>query len=242
MSSNADGLPWLDEPSPSAAPRVSPRSMLPWYLLFGVLMVAVVAGTWWIVTRREAPPPQLPIEALPLDQPAAAERTAEANPSPAEPRPEAEPQRAPPFERAAEPRTIGQEQRDTASPRPQPTRRAEVAAKAIRRVKEQSPNFSTLPDETQPMFYRTEPNRGRVVQLGAFPTTSEADEAWRKLTRRYPYLATKPKLVSPVEVRALGGGRRTKLYRLQLATASQAQSVVICQQLERAGQSCVVVY
>ena len=78
--------------------------------------------------------------------------------------------------------------------------------------------------------------------FGLFPTRAQAEESWRKVTRRYPYLATKPKMVNTVDVRGLGGGRPTRMYRLQLGTSSQAQSAVICQQLERAGQSCVVVY
>jgi hypothetical protein len=81
-----------------------------------------------------------------------------------------------------------------------------------------------------------------VVQLGAFATREQAENSWRRITRRYPYLATKPKMVNTVDVRALGGGRPTRMYRLQLVTSSQAQSVVICQQLDRAGHSCVVVY
>jgi hypothetical protein len=84
--------------------------------------------------------------------------------------------------------------------------------------------------------------RGRVVQLGAFPSRAQAEATWQRVTRRYPYLATKPKMVNTVDVRALGGGRGTRMYRLQLGTSSQAQSAVICQQLERVGQSCVVVY
>jgi hypothetical protein len=81
-----------------------------------------------------------------------------------------------------------------------------------------------------------------VVQLGAFPTRKQAEDEWKRVTRRYPYLTTKPKMVNTVDVRGLGGGRPTRMYRLQLGTSSQAQSVVICQQLERAGLSCVVVY
>jgi hypothetical protein len=104
---------------------------------------------------------------------------------------------------------------------------------------------ATAPPVTGPrpiVVYHPQQNRGRVVQLGAFPTRAQAEQAWRRVTRRYPYLVSKPKMVNTVEVRAIGGGRRTRMYRLQLGTSSQAQSAVICQQLERAGQSCVVVY
>jgi hypothetical protein len=82
--------------------------------------------------------------------------------------------------------------------------------------------------------------RGRIVQLGAFSTVPTAQENWRAVAARWPYLTTKPRILSPTWVRQ---GRRWKLsYRLQLGTASQAQSVVICQRLQRTGQPCVVVY
>jgi hypothetical protein len=83
--------------------------------------------------------------------------------------------------------------------------------------------------------------RGRIIQLGAYPTRVQADFAWRTAVKRFPYLSSKPRLISPLEVRSTDG-KPTRMYRLQMATASQAQSVVICQQLEDDGQSCVVVY
>lgn len=79
--------------------------------------------------------------------------------------------------------------------------------------------------------------RGRVIQLGAFSTQRQAVSAWRTIVFRYPYLRGKPNAVFPTP--PVGGHR---YYRLQLATESQAQSVVICQHLQSRGQSCIVLY
>ena len=76
-----------------------------------------------------------------------------------------------------------------------------------------------------------------MVQLGAYSTPKQANRAWRSITWRYPYLAKKTKVVVPTP--PVGGYR---YYRLQLATDSQAQSVVICQYLQARQQSCIVIY
>ena len=84
----------------------------------------------------------------------------------------------------------------------------------------------------------------RVRSLGTLPqllSAIEADLAWAYVVKKWPYLASKPKLVSPIEVRSTDG-KGTRMYRLQLATSSQAQSAVICQRLETSRVSCVVVY
>ncbi len=219
--------------------RVSRRSMAPWYALLLLLIAGVGAGAWWIVSRPEPARSELPLEpaptaSVPLDQPSPEVPPPGAVAAEAEPVPAAsnEPSRAD----------------EPAAPAPRVRAAARAAARTSARREPVRPPPAAADDPGQPlwtpapMIYRTDPNRGRLVQLGAFPTRGEADQAWRAVSRRYPYLATKPRTVSPVQVRGLGGGRPTRLYRLQLGTASQAQSVVICQQLERAGQSCVVVY
>lgn len=79
--------------------------------------------------------------------------------------------------------------------------------------------------------------RGRIIQLGAYSTQRQADAAHRSLVFRYPYLANKPKVISPTQ--PVGGWR---YYRLRLGTETQAQSLVICQYLQSRGQSCIVIY
>jgi len=79
--------------------------------------------------------------------------------------------------------------------------------------------------------------RGKMVQLGAYSTMRQADQAWRSMAWRYPYLGKKPRVVVPTK--PIGGWT---YYRLRLGTESQAQSLVICQFLQSRGQSCIVVY
>lgn len=253
-------LPWLpDEPEPapvaagpapaSKAPAPG-RAMWPWYLLLLLLTAAVAGGAWWLGTRqREAPPPQLPVEepvALPITriEPApapAAETPGVAAEPPATPVPAGETTR----EQIRRTATAG-ERPPESRPRETPSAaRREPVRTSGRTVFPADEPIAVPPPVTGPrpvVVHHPQPNRGRVVQLGAFPTRAQADEAWRRISRRYPYLATKPKMVNTVAVRGVGGGRATRMYRLQLGTSSQAQSAVICQQLERAGQSCVVVY
>ena len=79
--------------------------------------------------------------------------------------------------------------------------------------------------------------KGQMVQLGSYSTQSEADQAWRSIVWRYPYLRSKPRVVVPTP--PVGGYR---YYRLRLGTETQAQSLVICQHLRARGQSCIVIY
>lgn len=242
MSGSVERLPWVkDEPRPEPATlppfaglsrqppeRTGGRPMWPWYLALSLLIAAVGAVAWWLGFRQAAPPPpQLPVEESVAQTPAPV-----AVPAPlAPPAPAAEPVTAEP-----EP----ERRRETEAPRSAPGRN-DAAERERRRL----PPVAKVVEQAanpQAALVRANPNSGRVVQLGAFPTRPQAEEAWSRVTRRYPYLKTRTKMINTVEVRALGGGRRTRMYRLQLGTSSQAQSVVICQQLEKAGQSCVVVY
>ncbi|GAA4001407.1 SPOR domain-containing protein [Sphingomonas humi] len=243
MAAPVERLPWLhDEPQApaAAAPKRRAGAMWPWYLLLLFLVGAVAAGAWWLGTAREAAPPELPAE--------------ESIPIPVTRSDPAEPVTQEPLANVAEPAPVTSATAPSVS-RPvmrSPPRRAVRQSDVV--PGEQAPTGrSVFPaDEPAAAVPDTGPNpvaianprpyAGRVIQLGAFPTRAQAEDNWRRITRRYPYLSTKPKMVNSVDVGALGGGPRTRMYRLQLGTSSQAQSVVICQQLERAGHSCVVVY
>jgi hypothetical protein len=217
--------------------------MWPWYLLLSMLVAFVAAGAWWLSTGKEAPAPVLPAEnSLPIPV---------TTPAPSTLEPIAEQPQAVAEEPASEGRRPAAKQNDVAIP----TRVAESGARrpATRTTDRRNAQRSVPPTDKSTaaqqtagplpiILYHPQPNRGRVIQLGAFPTRAQAEESWRRITRRYPYLTTKAKMVNTVDVRAIGGGRPTRMYRLQLGTSSQAQSVVICQQLDRAGHSCVVVY
>lgn len=266
MGQAQERLPWLsDEPvaAPAAAPRIraapappvrrsTAKVMWPFYLLLLLVVLGVAGGAWWLGTQqREAPPAQLPVEepvaspaapAAPPLETAPPEQASEGQPAAPVPRAAERPAEriapsAPLAERSASAST-GEIMASDGAP-------AAVAEATGRTVFPADEAVAAPPPLTGPrpiIVYHPQPNRGRVVQLGAFPSRTQADQAWRRIVRRYPYLSSKPKMVNTVEVRAVGGGRRTRMYRLQLGTSSQAQSAVICQQLERAGQSCVVIY
>lgn len=234
-----------DEPrsGPVGVAQKPPRAMLwPWYLLLFLLIALVGAGAWWLQTGKEAAPSELPVEqSLPI---------APARPRLADAAPAAQVAAVDAIERPAEAPPQEPVPREDLRIRPaelpgtQPVRVRE-AIRATRRQLPATEAIAVAPPAAGPtpiVVYLPQPNRGRVVQLGAFPTRDQAEETWKRITRTYPYLKTKPKMVNTVEVRGLGGGRATRMYRLQLGTSSQAQSAVICQQLDRAGYSCVVVY
>jgi hypothetical protein len=256
MEGRGDRLPWLtDEPLARSAETArvpsAGRAMWPWYLLLLLLVALVTVVAFWLGTRQHnAAPPELPAE--------------EAVPIPLNPPQAAEPDQTAGEQNVVEPGNEAVANASTAAPeqgirrttnrsfvpparrvRVLPNPSASVRTGSGRSVFPADDSLAEAPPETGPSpvaVYRPNSNAGRVIQLGAFPTRAQADLTWQRVTRRYPYLATKPKMVNTVDVRALGGGRPTRMYRLQLGTSSQAQSVVICQQLERAGQSCVVVY
>lgn len=117
-------------------------------------------------------------------------------------------------------------------------RREAKREEAAQLARAHTPAAASLPDTR---FALVPPGpAGRIVQLGTFRLVSDAQEQWRAVAARWPYLTTKPRILSPVWVRE---GRQWALnYRLQVGTASQAQSLVICQRLGKAGQPCVVVY
>lgn len=255
----AGPAPGVPAPAPAKTPT---RAMWPWYLLLALLVAAVATGGWWLGTRQvQAPPPELPVEApiaipvtsvespptqapaeLPPEPVLVDERFAQL---PAAPR--AEPVRAPsaavPAEAAPGPVPSGEEPvGDSVATATTVAPVAPAAGRGVFPADEPTAIAAPVTGPRPIVVYHPQRDRGRVVQLGAFPSRTQAEETWRRVTRRYPYLASKPKMVNTVDVRVQGSARRTRMYRLQLGTSSQAQAAVICQQLERAGQSCVVVY
>jgi cell division septation protein DedD len=74
------------------------------------------------------------------------------------------------------------------------------------------------------------PNGGSV-QLGAFSSTATAEQAWKKLSKRFGYLEQLDHVVLPVQ-----SGDKT-LYRLR---ASGGPGASICARLKVAGQACSV--
>jgi hypothetical protein len=225
-----DRLPWLTEvPRIGAQPPAAKRKwQFPWgAVLIGLAFAFVAVAAYYLGIRRAVeaddarPGPSMPLE-QPYEEPVA--------------------DAAPPAEEEA----ALEEVANVAEPAPTARRTAAIQRPRQARPVRPEPNpdapSETTADETLPAPVIVQPVvRGRIIQLGAYPTRGQAELAWQQLVKKWPYLATKPKLVSPIEVRSTDG-KGTRMHRLQLATSSQAQSAVICQQLAKTRQSCVVVY
>jgi hypothetical protein len=77
---------------------------------------------------------------------------------------------------------------------------------------------------------------GSVVQLGAFSSGAKAEAAWKALTTRFEPLAAASKIIVPVS-----NGKGGTLYRLRAGAASSADARSLCARLRVAGESCVVI-
>ena len=76
---------------------------------------------------------------------------------------------------------------------------------------------------------------GAKVQIGAYNSKAIADEAWKRLGKRFEDLASARHSIEPVTV----GGRT--LYRLRIGAGDQSGASAICGRLRVAGETCWVV-
>ncbi|RST31812.1 hypothetical protein HMF7854_13925 [Sphingomonas ginkgonis] len=259
--SRADRLPWLDDTPTKAsaapargAPRAAARDSSAqrggragWIAIVLVLLLAFAAAGYWLGTRRDEAVPagvaprsaerQTPPSAtIPLE-PVSIAPAPELVPAPLNPAPVT--QGSPPLAQppaATHPAT----QRPSRSPahaatltRPDTSRPA--FDDAVEEQQQVPPPSASVP--LYPIPLRAGPS-GRAIQFGVYLTAEQADQSWRSILARWPYLGSKPKIVLPNTPEV---GKRI-LWRLQLRTDSQAQSLVICQRLRAAGQTCMVVY
>jgi hypothetical protein len=251
MNAGMERLPWLVEPSPAPMSKRRPRGLSRWIVLSLLLLFVGAAGLLAIVLPMREPmlTPTTLTRPLPMAVPAAPAVEAATLPPVANSTPEEAVPVAPPIPIAparATPRTEAAARPSTKANAAATSSEEEPAATAGGRTvfpADEAP--AALPPLTGPrpiILRQLQPVRGRIVQLGPFASPTAADSFWRNLAVSYPYLAAKPKMVSPLDIRDPQTGRTTRMYRLQLATASQAQSAVICQQLVKAWRNCTVVY
>lgn len=76
---------------------------------------------------------------------------------------------------------------------------------------------------------------GAMIQLGAYGSEAVALDAWKKLSKRFDYLATLGNVVQKAEV---GGAT---VYRLRASAGSAANAADLCGRLKVAGENCIVV-
>lgn len=117
-----------------------------------------------------------------------------------------------------------------------PTASAVPSAKAapLPRPRQVAPT-EAAPAQTKPLQRRSPLSNGRLIQVGAFGSTAQAERGWESTVRANDALAQ----LAGRAVEARNSKGRS-FYRYQLATTSQAHSEVLCQRLRKKGLSCVV--
>jgi hypothetical protein len=76
---------------------------------------------------------------------------------------------------------------------------------------------------------------GAMIQLGAYGSEAVAQDSWKKLAKRFDYLAA---LGSTVQKAEVGG---STVYRLRASAGSAANASTLCGRLKVAGENCIVV-
>lgn len=98
---------------------------------------------------------------------------------------------------------------------------------------------TTIPATPQPAVHPNEPaaSVGRsAIQLGAFSTVANANNAWTQLAYRFP---AELHGLTPQIVSVVSSGR--SLYRLQTRVTDEAAARRLCQQLQQRSQGCLPV-
>ena len=247
-----DRLPWLDAPRSAKVPPAARRARTPLLVLLGLFLASAVAMMAFLAGRGSAPvtaPPEVttriapPVVPVPVPVPV--------------PMPIPTPQMAPPASVMATPAPVVVADARVAPAKPRATRPERKRKATIRR---RSARTAT-PRRARVAVHRTAPHaravpkayaaprrranwparpfagpRGRVVQLGAYTTKPQADAAWWRVARAYPYLATLPRVVT-----VIGPSRgRPRYYRIRLAAGSNREARALCRQLHRVGRGCII--
>jgi len=243
-----DRLPWLEpykETKLAAKPKPPRRRRSRKPLLAGaaaILFAAVGAGGYWLGQQTEGEQPQVsqtveiaPVRPSPrpVEIAQAPEAAPVAEPVASGPRPKAKSGRKAAHHRSAprrKIRTAGVEREHIDAVHAQQERAAEPEPKP-------EPKVMPKPVARQWPKMPSPGPAGQVIQLGAFTTPARAHSAYSNRVARYPLLGRLPRVVVPVVTKP---GNRV-LYVLRLGTGSRQQSKMVCRNLQRSGDHCLVI-
>lgn len=234
-AANEDRLPWLEPYRDTAARK---RQVARWSQggllgIAGALAVLFAAGGGYWLGQRDStltrPSDTVPVPPLKQQPAPAAQAPVEAQIVEAEPAPavETEPP-APAIVSAAPPKKAAKR------PARKKVRTAGIESSRLRAVRAQQE--SPAPRRAWPKMPSPGP-AGQVIQLGAYSTASRAHVAYRSRIERYPTLARMPRVIVPVITKP---GNRV-LYVLRLGTTSRQHSHIVCDNLRRSGDHCLVI-
>jgi hypothetical protein len=241
----ADRLPWLaDEPKPQRAERRR-SGLLPWA---AAALVTVAGGGFWLGTRSveqsalpalHRAPPTMTVQ-LPPPQPVAPQQVAipaqpEVRPSPV-PEVRPAPSREVRIARPPQPKPSGESASPAQLEQAPAADQSEAQASTPVPVKAAPPEPVpfVMPKPWNPRVFAGA--AGRVVQVGAFGSITQAKRGWWFMTRAYPAMSHLPAVVRPTR-----NSKGRVFYRFQVGTTSQAHSEVLCQRMEKIRFSCAVV-
>ncbi|WP_118856327.1 SPOR domain-containing protein [Sphingomonas mesophila] len=247
QEASGERLPWLEpyrEPSAKlAAARAAPpreKTRGRWWPVAGLLaLIAVGGGGYWLGQREDGPAPRTaevvrPAPVVAPVKPVAEEAAPVPAPVVAEPTPTAEPQavEAKPVAAAPKPKVAPK------PPRKPKVRSADTRRSSYERVvakqRAATPPKPRAPVQAWPKMPSPGP-AGQVIQLGAFSNRSRAEAAYRQRVARYPLLSRMPTVIVPIRPRG------QLLYVLRLGTQSRQQSHIVCRNLRRSGDHCLVI-
>ena len=250
-SGDAERLPWLEpyrEPAARLAaarpirprPAPKPRSNAPlWTVAAIALIVAAGGGGYWLGQRDGGEAPSAVAEIKPVESPSLAPPVTPpiAAPPVVESLAENEVAAAPDI--APEPAPVARDE----APKPVVKRRKPPARKAkVRRADTRRTQYERVVAK-QGQAARSWPKMpspgpaGQVIQLGAFSTRARAQVAYGERLARYPVLSGMPQVIVPIITQPRG----EVLYVLRLGTRSRDQSNVVCGNLRRSGDHCLVI-
>jgi len=210
-------LPWLTDSKPKPEAK-APTAIAP-ILVSLILVLAIGLAGWSILGAPEQPrPAPTPSETIALPPPAEVQAPATAT--------------RPVSERSAldpGPSSAGQ------PPAAMPSKPAGSRKAALRqsRPKAVMPASSSEASPYDARAWRSG-IPGRIIQIGAYRSSAQAQAEWQRAYMRYPLLRP----LSPRVMKSRTRGRT--YYRLQLGTSSQAHSELLCQRLRTLGESCLV--
>lgn len=237
----SDRLPWLsDEPETKAQPaRRATRVPVAWA---AATLVTVVGGAFWFgvdrgdeTVRPPAPKSAQTVTTVPLP---------EARPVTPEVRLPAETEVTPapaPEIRSVRPREV-----PISPPRREPRESAPAASRETPSSAEPAVRAPPPPAMATPSSVFIPPRpwdphnvqgaAGRLVQIGAFGSVTQAKRGWWHMVRYYPAMGRLPALVRPTR-----NSHGRTFYRFRVGTTSQAHSEILCQRMQRISFSCAVI-
>ena len=248
---DSERLPWI-EPyrEASSGPRPAPRkqaaakpkrapSRAPWTAIGAlVLLTAGIGGGYWLGSQADEPQSQPDNEV-----------TAEVAPvtiaPPTQPIPYPEPESLAPAEPEAAPPPAPVAEVAKPKPKAAPVHKAKAKRPVHKKIRHASIKRTQYERvvakqraaaKTWPKMPSPGP-AGQVIQLGAFTTRARASNAYRDRIARYPVLSGMPQVIVPVITQPRG----EILYVLRLGTQSREQSNVVCGNLKRSGNHCLVI-